>query len=268
MARCTVERLMRRAGPGGRRPRHAAGAPRSPTSGADRPTDLVERDFTATAPNRLVGRGLHLRGDLVGRGLRRVRHRRLLAAGSSAGRPTPRCAPAWCSTRWRWRSGPASGPGCPPATGPDPPQRRRQSIPQLRLHPAPDRRRRRRVRRHRRRRLRQRPGRDDDRAVQDREDPPRRPLEDARRRRAGDAWNGSTGSTTPDCILPAADSPQRSSSSSIYKHFKPNRNGLHQSRGSSSRSTRKTWVLLECSASRKAAVRGYRPPTAPRRPKR
>lgn len=51
-ARCTVERLMRHAG--------LAGVTRGkrrrttiPDEAADRPTDLVERDFTATAPNQL-----------------------------------------------------------------------------------------------------------------------------------------------------------------------------------------------------------------------
>jgi len=51
-ARCTVERLMREAGLEG----VVRGKARRTTvadEGADRPADLVERDFTATAPNRL-----------------------------------------------------------------------------------------------------------------------------------------------------------------------------------------------------------------------
>ena len=42
------------------------------------PADLVDRDFTATAPEPAVGRRLHLRRDLVRHRLRRVRLRRLL----------------------------------------------------------------------------------------------------------------------------------------------------------------------------------------------
>ena len=52
VARCTVERLMRRAGLAG----VVRGKARRTTIAdehADRPADLVERDFTATAPNRL-----------------------------------------------------------------------------------------------------------------------------------------------------------------------------------------------------------------------
>jgi putative transposase len=52
VARCTVERLMRRAGLVG----VVRGKARRTTiadEAADRPSDLVERDFTATAPNRL-----------------------------------------------------------------------------------------------------------------------------------------------------------------------------------------------------------------------
>ena len=53
VARCTVERLMREAGlegavRGGKRRRTTV-----PDAGAPRPADLVERDFTASAPDRL-----------------------------------------------------------------------------------------------------------------------------------------------------------------------------------------------------------------------
>lgn len=52
MARCTVERLMRQAGLRGviraKSPRTTRPAPET-----DRPTDLVERQFTATSPNQL-----------------------------------------------------------------------------------------------------------------------------------------------------------------------------------------------------------------------
>jgi putative transposase len=51
-ARCTVERLMRRAGLAGV-VRGKARRTTIPAEQADRPRDLVERDFTASAPNRL-----------------------------------------------------------------------------------------------------------------------------------------------------------------------------------------------------------------------
>ena len=51
-ARCTVERLMRQAGLEGVR-RGRKRRTTIPDSRAERPTDLVERDFTATAPNLL-----------------------------------------------------------------------------------------------------------------------------------------------------------------------------------------------------------------------
>ena len=91
-----------------------------PDEAADRPTDLVERDFTAAAPNRLwvadftyvaTWSGVVYVAFVID----------AFSAGSWAGRPTPRCAPAWCSTRWRWRSGPASEPGLPAGAGLDPP---------------------------------------------------------------------------------------------------------------------------------------------------
>jgi putative transposase len=52
VARCTIERLMRRAGLVGV-VRGRARRTTNPDEAVDRPTDLVERDFTASAPNRL-----------------------------------------------------------------------------------------------------------------------------------------------------------------------------------------------------------------------
>jgi transposase InsO family protein len=53
VARCQVQRLMRQAGSqGGQAPRQAV-AHRAPGSNATRPGDLVERDFSAEAPDRL-----------------------------------------------------------------------------------------------------------------------------------------------------------------------------------------------------------------------
>ena len=78
--RCRVQRLMRATG--SRAPSAAAsrGAPRSrPAARSGRP-DLVQRDFTADAPERALGRRLHLPALLGGRRVLRVRHRRLSAA--------------------------------------------------------------------------------------------------------------------------------------------------------------------------------------------
>ena len=48
-----------------------------PADQAQRPGDLVNRDFSAPAPNRLVGRRHHLRVDVVGIRLRGLRDRRV-----------------------------------------------------------------------------------------------------------------------------------------------------------------------------------------------
>ena len=53
MARCTVERLMARDGASGRRPRPRLQATTIADESAQRPADLVRRDFTADRPNRL-----------------------------------------------------------------------------------------------------------------------------------------------------------------------------------------------------------------------
>jgi putative transposase len=50
VARCTVERLMRELGIAG--VCAARKRPKTTMAGADRPGDLLERDFTADAPNR------------------------------------------------------------------------------------------------------------------------------------------------------------------------------------------------------------------------
>ena len=78
VARCTVERLMRELGLSGA----VRGKPRRttmPDEAAERPTDLVERDFRAPAPNRLGacpradgGSRPDLRAHLVGLRLRGV----------------------------------------------------------------------------------------------------------------------------------------------------------------------------------------------------
>ena len=53
VARCTVARLMRGAGPAGRGAGQARPVTTTPATPAPRPPDLVERDFTATRPNQL-----------------------------------------------------------------------------------------------------------------------------------------------------------------------------------------------------------------------
>ena len=213
VARCTVERLMRQAGLAGvvrgRRWRTTI-----PDDAADRPQDLVGRDFTATAPNQLwvadftyvaTWSGVVYVAFVIDVFSRRIvgwkadtnmRTGLVLGhVGDGALEPRPRRAAR--------------------RHGAHPSSRQRQSVPQLCLHPAPDRRRRRRVRRLGRRCVRQRARRDDDRSVQDREDLPRRPVEDALRRRAGRAGMGRLVQHDAACILPAADSRLRSSSAGI-----------------------------------------------------
>ena len=79
VARCTVERLMAKHG--------LKGAIRGkrwrttiPDGQAQRAPDLVDRNFTASAPNRLWVARFHLCQHLVGRVLCRVRDRRFLPA--------------------------------------------------------------------------------------------------------------------------------------------------------------------------------------------
>ncbi len=102
---CTVAALHGRAAdaPGRVAGRHAprqALAHHDPDPTRADARDLVERDFTADAPEPPVGGGLHLRAR-PGPGVVYVAFviDAFSAAGSSAGRPTPTCAPASCSTR-------------------------------------------------------------------------------------------------------------------------------------------------------------------------
>ena len=96
VARCTVERLMKREGL--RCIRRAKG-PRTTIQGplADRSSDLAERRFSATAPGLPLGRRHHLHSDVLRMGLRRRRHRcvrpscrRLATIDQPAHRPCPR----------------------------------------------------------------------------------------------------------------------------------------------------------------------------------
>lgn len=105
VARCTVERLMRELGIGGvkagrKRPRTAVPAP----AGTERPSDLLERDFSADAPNKWWVADItyvEIPGDFV----YTASSWTCFPGRSSAGRSVTGCRPIWPSMRWRWRSG-------------------------------------------------------------------------------------------------------------------------------------------------------------------
>ena len=88
VARCTIERLMRRAGLVGV-VRGKARRTTIPDEAADRPADLVERVFTAEAPNRLWVADFTYVATWSGVVLSRSSSTPSVA-GSWAGRPTPR----------------------------------------------------------------------------------------------------------------------------------------------------------------------------------
>ena len=178
------------------------GAPRRPTPTRPRPADLVERDFSATRPDRAVGVRFHAAALLGRRAVLRVRHRRLsrrvvgwqlaphmrdtlvIDALRMAAQPTPRQGADVELVR---------------------PQRRRKSVHQLRPRPGPRRSRRAAVDRDRRRRAGQRPGRIVRGLLQDRAHPR------SRLAAAGPAWSSrssstSAGSTTTACTAPSATS--------------------------------------------------------------
>ena len=103
--RCQVQRLMAANGIQGAKRRGKPWRTTTPDPDATRPRDLVNRDFTAQAPNRLWVRRFHVSALLGGRRLLQLRDRRVLAGWSSAGSSPVTCAPTWCSTRCGWRSG-------------------------------------------------------------------------------------------------------------------------------------------------------------------
>ena len=102
VARCTVRRLMRGTGADGRAVR-GRGADHDPGALADRPPDLVHRDFTATRPESTLGVGPDLRGDLAGLRVCRLRHRCLLPTDRGLACLARRCGAIWPSTRWSRR---------------------------------------------------------------------------------------------------------------------------------------------------------------------
>jgi putative transposase len=111
VSRRQVERLMRSAGiQGARRGR------RFVTTRADkaavRPPDLVKRQFSASAPNRLWVVDLTYVPTWSGMAFTAVVPT-YSAGGSWAGAPRPRCRPRCRWTRWRWPCGPAGAKGAP-----------------------------------------------------------------------------------------------------------------------------------------------------------
>ena len=103
VARCTVARLMRELGLEGVR----RGKPRrttTPDAAADRPADLVERDFSAGRPNQLWVADLTYVASWSGF----VYVAFVIDAFSRfivGWQASRRCAPTWPWMRWRWRSG-------------------------------------------------------------------------------------------------------------------------------------------------------------------
>ena len=98
-ARCRGRRLMREMGLVGAVRGRASVTTTQSQPDAQRPMDLVERDFTATCPESTLGGGLHVCRDLAGLRLRRLCHRHLRAAhrwlarcGLAAHRLRARCA--------------------------------------------------------------------------------------------------------------------------------------------------------------------------------
>lgn len=129
-ARCAVERLMRELGIHG----VVRGKPKRTTlvdQAAQRPADLVNRDFSATRPNRLWVVDLtYVRtwvGFVYAAFVIDVFSRMIAGVGSWP----PICVPTWPWTRWRWRCGavarlwrgwcttPTAAPSTPPSATPN-----------------------------------------------------------------------------------------------------------------------------------------------------
>ena len=194
VARCTVERLMASRAC---RARSAARGARTtiPDGQAQRPPDLVERDFNARA--RTVCGSPTSRMSRPGQGVCYVAFvidvfsRRIVGWKADTTMKTSLVLDTLEMALWA-----RDHHGQPVADGLVSSLRCRRSIHAFCVHPAARRCRRRPLGRVGRRRVRQRAGRDDDRALQDRADQPRRPVEDARARSSSRRWSGSTGTTT------------------------------------------------------------------------
>ena len=109
VARCTVARLMRTAGLRGI---SRTKGPRTtiPGAGPDTRPDLVQRAFTATAPDQLWVADITYCRTFAG-WVYAASSSTSTPAGWSAGSWRRTCAPVWPSTPWRWGCGPALGPG-------------------------------------------------------------------------------------------------------------------------------------------------------------
>ena len=99
VARCTVGRLMRAMGLRGAVRGRAWVTTTQADRGADRPVDLVDRPLRGDPAQSIMGLGLHLRRDVAGLRLRRLRHRRVRATHCRLARVDfaphglrPRCA--------------------------------------------------------------------------------------------------------------------------------------------------------------------------------
>ena len=101
VARCTVQRLMKRLGLKGVIRGQGRARRRSATQGAV-PADQVQRQFRADTAERTVGGGLHLRLDLAGLRLRGLRDRRVRPPDRGLAGPRRRGRTSF-STRWSRR---------------------------------------------------------------------------------------------------------------------------------------------------------------------
>jgi HTH-like domain len=107
VARCTVERLMGELGIAGVSAQRKKPRTTVPDAGAGRPGDLLERDFTAPAPNRRWVADITYVSTACGF-VYTAFVTDLFSARSSAGRSLITCGRAWRWMRWRWRSSPAA----------------------------------------------------------------------------------------------------------------------------------------------------------------
>jgi putative transposase len=106
VARCTVARLMRAAGLRGITRTLAGPRTTRAKDEAERPADLVHRDFTATGPNQVWVADIACVRTFSG-GCTRRSSSTCSPAASSAGNSPDDCTPIWRWTPCRWRSGPA-----------------------------------------------------------------------------------------------------------------------------------------------------------------
>ncbi len=189
VGRDQVGRLMRDLGIEGARRGKRVRTSRSDEK-ATRPPDLVNRDFTATGPNQLWVTDLTYVPTWPG--MVHVSFITDVFSHTIVGwRVRRTCAPTWCWSRSRWPAGHAvnacRGSCATPMPGRD---TRRFATPNASTRSALP------LHRQRRGQLRQRPRRDDQPSLQDRADPPARPVA---RRRPGRAGNPGVGPLVTIC---------------------------------------------------------------------